>query len=405
MIILPDLQNERTGMKFILRIADILRKIVMAAKAAKFRIKKAAGLLSKPIIQPYYGYGNQEKVFVHGRVVENNVLSKPLDKYRAWDNIIALYKRYVSDYIPNVRVSISLNGQRQIVCADKMGYFDATFPINGHMARGGWMKAEMRLLDKVAKNQKKQAVAIGRALISDSNSQFGIISDVDDTILISRATRFIKKFRLLLLKNAHTRLPFEGVAAFYHALQKGGTGAYFNPIFYVSSSSWKLYDLLVNFCKVKGIPRGPFFLRSSRLDQYKFLSSLHRDHKLGQIEKIMSMYPGLKFILIGDSGQKDPEIYTQVVKDFPGRVEAIFIRDVTKKKRDIAIQKIGERLFESEGVELVYTESTSEAAKYALSKGYITRENAKEVIREKIEDSHATDDPGELAQAAELKRA
>lgn len=392
-------------MKFILRIAGILRRIVMTIKVAKYRFKKAAGLLSKPIIQPYYGYGNQHRVFVHGRVVENNVLSKPLDKYRTWDNMIALYKRYVSDYIPNVHVSISLNGQRQIVCSDKLGYFETIFPLNGEALPEGWMKAEIRLLDKVVKRQKKQATAIGRILVSDSNSQFGIISDVDDTILVSRATRFVKKIRLLLLKNAHTRLPFEGVAAFYQALQKGGNGKYFNPIFYVSSSSWKLYDLLVNFCKVKGIPRGPFFLRSSRLDQYKFLGSLHRDHKLRQIEKIMSMYPDLKFILIGDSGQKDPEIYTQAVTDFPGRVEAIFIRDVTKKKRDIAIQKISEQVFESAGVELVYIENSSEAAKYALNKGYITRECAKDVIREKIADQHASDDPDTLVQEEEFRRA
>lgn len=386
-------------MSVLLWIADILRRIVLRLKALKFQIKKATGLLGKPIIQPYYGYGTRHKVFVHGRVVENNVLAKPLDKYKIWDNMIALYKRYVSDYIPNARVSISLNGQRQLVCSDSSGYFDATFPLNSEMeANEFWVKAEFRLLDKILKRQKKEVSATARALISDSNSQYGIISDVDDTILVSRATKFIRKVRLLLLKNAHTRLPFEGVAAFYHALQKGSNGEHFNPIFYVSSSSWKLYDLLVDFCRVKGIPRGPFFLRTSRLDQYKFLSSLHRDHKLRQIEKIMSMYPDLKFILIGDSGQKDPEIYTQVAKDFPRRVEVIFIRDVTKKKRDIEIKRISEETLEASGVELVYIESSSEAAKYALSKGYITRECVKDIIREKVEDEHSSDDPDQLMQ-------
>src|SRR5690606_10303721 len=135
---------------------------------------------------------------------------------------------------------------------------------------------------------------------------------------------------------------------------KGKTGKYFNPIFYVSSSSWKLYDLLVDFCDVKNIPKGPFFLRSSRLDQYKFISSIHTDHKLTQIEKILSVYKSLKFILIGDSGQKDPEIYAQVVKDYPGRIEAIFIRDVSKKGRDERVNQLAERVAKEHQVDMIY---------------------------------------------------
>jgi phosphatidate phosphatase APP1 len=380
-------------------IAGILRRIAVFVALIKFKIKKSMGLLGKPVIQPYYGYGNKNEVFVHGRVIENNILSKPIHKYRIWDNIIAMYKRYVSDSIPNVNVQISFNGQTQQVCSNSLGYFDTTFYLEKPIDHD-WLKVGFKLLDHIQDNQEN-VTASGHVMVSERNSQFGIISDVDDTILISKATKFIKKLRLLLLKNAHTRLPFEGVAALYHALQKGKTGNYFNPIFYVSSSSWKLYDLLIEFCEVRGIPKGPFFLRTSRLDQFKFISSIHLDHKLQQIERIMAMYPDLKFILIGDSGQKDPEIYLQVAKDFPGRVEAVFIRDISKDKRAQEIHKIGEKLFKDAGVDLYYIETTTQAAKHALRNEYISRKYVKDIIREKIEDEHSSDDPDLLMKEEE----
>ena len=67
--------------------------------------------------------------------------------------------------------------------------------------------------------------------------------------------------KLTLLHNAHTRLPFEGVAGFYQALQRGRDGEAYNPVFYVSNSPWNLYDLLEDFLDVHGIPRGPLLLR------------------------------------------------------------------------------------------------------------------------------------------------
>jgi phosphatidate phosphatase APP1 len=384
---------------YLLWIAGILRRIAVFIALVKFRFKKITGLLGKPVIQPYYGYGNRQEVFVHGRVIENNILSKPIHKYRMWDNVIAMYKRYVSDSIPNTNIGISFNGQKKQVCSNSAGYFDATFQLEKPLDKD-WLKVDFKLLDRILDDQNN-VTASGHVMVSERNSQFGIISDVDDTILISKATKFIKKLRLLLLKNAHTRLPFEGVAAFYHALQKGKTGKYFNPIFYVSSSSWKLYDLLIEFCDVRGIPKGPFFLRTSRLEQFKFISSIHLDHKLQQIEKIMSMYPDVKFILIGDSGQKDPEIYLQVAKDFPGRVEAVFIRDISKDKRSQEIHKIGEKLFKDAGVELFYIETITQAAKHALSKGYISKDFIRDIIREKIEDEHGSDDPDLLMREEE----
>src|SRR5690606_26771482 len=193
---------------------------------------------------------------------------------------------------------------------------------------------DLELMEEVVPDQKDIS-ARGQVMLLTSDSQFGIISDVDDTILVSKATNLLKKLRLMLFKNAHSRLPFEGVAAFYRALQKGVTGNFYNPIFYVSSSEWNLYDLLVDFCLVRGIPKGPFLLQTLEEDWYKFWKSgggTH-GHKVDKIRHILTTYHDLRFILIGDSGQKDAEIYSKIVHEYPERILAIYIRDVSKKKR------------------------------------------------------------------------
>src|SRR5690606_25786914 len=109
-------------------------------------------------------------------------------------------------------------------------------------------------------------------------SQLGIISDIDDTILISHSTSLIKKLRLMLLKNASTRLPFEGVAAFYRALHRGINSNCLNPLFYVSSSEWNLYDLLIDFCNHQHIPKGTFMLHDLKVGILKLFKSGRGKH-------------------------------------------------------------------------------------------------------------------------------
>jgi phosphatidate phosphatase APP1 len=198
-------------------------------------------------------------------------------------------------------------------------------------------------------------------------AQFGIISDLDDTVLRSSVTDLLRMVHIVLLSNAHTRLPFEGVSDFYRALQLGSSGTGFNPIFYVSSSPWNLYDMLEDFLDVHGVPAGPLFLK----DWSPTTLRDHDRHKIGVIRTLLTTYPDLPFVLIGDSGERDPEIYRQVVREYPGRVRAIYIRDVTTRERDDAVHAIGDELKDI-GVEMLLTSDTVEAAEDAAEKGLIS---------------------------------
>jgi len=216
---------------------------------------------------------------------------------------------------------------------------------------------------------------------------FGVVSDMDDTVLQSEVTSFLRAARMVLLENALTRLPFPGVAAFYRALDRGATGAEANPIFYVSSSPWNLYDVIDGFLEAQRIPTGPLLLRDWDLGK---LNERHTRHKGVVIREIFDTYPELPFLLVGDSGQEDPEIYTELVRERPGRVKAVYIRNVsTNPERSQRIQALAREVAEA-GSTLVLADDTLAVARHAAMHGWIASEALDEIGGEKRDDEGAT---------------
>lgn len=365
------------------KVLRFLSKSANWAQNQRFYLKKRLNLLRPPLILAFRGFGNLKEMHIRGRVIEDKGLSQPEQSDSIWSNMKAMYKRYTSYEIPYCTLKVRFDDQEQTVRADEEGYFQADFTWDGLPEhQNEWFRVNISIDDN---DYKKfgEIKAIGEAMVPLKGSQYGVISDVDDTILVSRATTIYRKLRLMLLKNAHTRLPFEGVSAFYRALQQGDCQTCFNPIIFVSSSSWKLYDLLVDFCKVKDIPKAPFMLRQSRLDEFKFISDIHKNHKMIQIKRIMDTFHDLQFVLIGDSGQKDAEIYKCVVEDYPGRVKQIYIRDVVGPARHEYIKSISDELMEKHGIDMCLVKDTVEAATDAAAKGLISADALPEIRGEK----------------------
>ena len=108
----------------------------------------------------------------------------------------------------------------------------------------------------------------------------------------------------------------------------------------------------------------------------------HSAHKLTSIRSIMSMYPEQKFILIGDSGQEDPEIYREIVREFPGRIICSYIRNVTPIGPRGGILKTIVEEIASAGSEMVIVEDTNAAARHAAAKGFINPTTLPEIAKE-----------------------
>ncbi|MFD2571343.1 App1 family protein [Spirosoma soli] len=334
----------------------------------------------KPYKIVYYrGFGSPTAVWLKGRVLRQRDLSTPSDNDTFWQNILATYQRFESDEVSGVTVRVEAFGKSYTTVTDEEGYFEITInPPNDLPPGRAWFPVRYSLDGVVQPNTQEPIVKDGYLMVSPPYSQFGVISDIDDTVLVTGATSLLQTARLTFLGNAYTRLPFAGVAAFYRALQSGPVTTLFNPIYFVSSSPWNLYDLLIDFFRIQGIPKGPILLRDLGLNPELLSSSSHHTHKLAMIRKVLDVNPQLPFVLIGDSGQQDPEIYTQVVRDNPGRILAIYIRDVTPETRDESVRELI-RTAQAANVPMLLVADTVAAAEHAAALGLIDPDTIPEI--------------------------
>lgn len=333
---------------------------------------------------PYRTYGTCSNIYIKGRVLEDKKIAKAADQDTIWNNIVNMYKRFESDELPGARLQISVSEEKHEVITDKEGYFVLKINPETPITRPElWHQIPIQLVH--ANIPFEQGLTVNaEVMIPPADAEYGIISDIDDTIVRTNATSLLAMGRITFLNNAKTRLPFAGVAEFYKALQLGRNGKRNNPLFYVSSSPWNLYDLLVDFLDLNKIPVGPLLLRDFGLEPNK-QDSDHMRHKLKEIEQILNAYPELNFVLVGDSGQEDPVIYREVVKHFPGRILAIYIRDVMLPARKKIAIEVSDSL-KHDKVEMLIVENTVSAAEHAAATGLIYSEAIPKIEADKKED-------------------
>jgi phosphatidate phosphatase APP1 len=151
-----------------------------------------------------------------------------------------------------------------------------------------------------------------------------VVSDIDDTIKVTEvldkkallANTFLEEFRAI-----------DGMAPLYAAWKKDGADFH-----YLSASPWQLVSELDAFLDRSGFPRGPLHLRKARTNSLKtpvMLLAGSRDHKIGELTRLLGRFPQRTFLLVGDSGEQDPEIYGEIHRSHPDRIERIIIRRVT----------------------------------------------------------------------------
>ena len=338
--------------------------------AMKNRLIDRMGWRDALQIVAYRGYGTAQTVTVRGRVLEDPGLSPAADNDSVWANLANMARRFASDEVPNAQVQVTCMGHSVVAISDAEGYFSATlFPTtdgDNTLRDPTRYTVNLDLLHPLSKNGAP-IHAQAEVLIPGPGASFGVISDVDDTVLITGATDAVGMARTVFTGNALSRMAFGGVAELYRALGDGPAGDQGNPIFYVSSSPWNLYDLLDDFLAINHLPAGAILLRDWGLSSGELLPTDHRQHKIATIGAILDTYPELPFILLGDSGQQDPEIYAQIAAEQPGRILGILIRDVGPgAERAAQIRELAQT-----SVPMRLVADSAEAARHAVAAGWI----------------------------------
>ena len=316
-------------------------------------------------------YGTSNHFYMRGRALEDETID--LEQKGLFRLFINSWRRFESDEIKYTKLKITLpNGTILNTVTDDHGYFKVDEYVDGLDALSndeGWLNFEIAYNDVNIKRSIQNSNRFpGELLIPSSQAQFGVISDIDDTIIHTGVVSTLKWKVLLnsIFKSAASRIPLEGAAAFYQKLHRGKSGDNANPIFYVSHSPWNLYRYLEFFLKQNSFPKGPILLRSFK-DIFMNKSG-NRPQKHIEIVNILKTYPKLKFILIGDSGEHDPDIYMEIAETYPGRVIAIYLRSVKHKKKMLRVSGLYKN-YKTTPVLLV--ENSEQAITHAKKQGFI----------------------------------
>ncbi len=317
-------------------------------------------------IIPYTGFANADHLRLSGRIL---IYRKPpsSDPESTWGALRHAYRRFETDEVPGVKITARI-GDAEAASAethsDAEGYFHFELPTppSARTPLESMIKVHLDLPEHTGEFASTEA----QVVIPASDARFGVISDIDDTVLVTNATSIIRMMQLTLLGSSRSRMAFPGVAAFYSALHDRR-----NPFFYVSSSPWNLHEFLEDFMHLNSLVKGPMLLRDFGLDTEHFIAGSHHDHKLSAAKRVLDHYPELPFILIGDSGQDDPEIYSELIDAYPGRIHAVYIRDVSERVRDQQVQALIAKA-DARGVEMLLVPDSHEAAVHAVSKGFMS---------------------------------
>ncbi len=315
-------------------------------------------------IECYRGYSNGHRIVLSGRVLKYKPLSASSEQSK-WRNFIDTYRRFGTDEVPGAVLQARIGDNTFRVTTDEEGYFlidaplAAPLPAQPHEL---WLTGNIELL-QTPWGQMAGDASPFELMLPASGALVGVISDIDDTILHTHVTSLlkIKTLYYTIFHNAFTRKAFQEVEYFFQALHHGITGRSHNPFFYVSNSPWNLYDLLIDFLTVNELPKGPVLLRDIGLPNEPRPKGY--EHKYATIARILDMYPALPFLLIGDSGERDADIYLEIARQYPQRIHCIYIHDVRHRKR---ARRIAALIRETTHVPIMlfkhYREVTADAA-------------------------------------------
>lgn len=274
-----------------------------------------------PMIIPFIGHGTTRRIRVGGRVVRGRpevaapavgVPTAPLPSRRSRRAVLrSTLARFLTVEVPRTTVTVDAPGGPATARTDDDGYLDAVLDVPP--LDPGWHDVGLALADGTS--------ARAQVLVVHPEARIGLVSDVDDTIVETGLSRGWEFLKATLMTEVGDRTPLPGAAALYRALVGSE-----RPVFYLSTSPWNLHEILLEFIALRRFPLGPMLLTDWGPSRSGLFRIGAQEHKLGVVRRLLDEHPRLGLILVGDSGQADPEIYATLAREHPDRIVAVYIR-------------------------------------------------------------------------------
>ncbi|MFD7021554.1 App1 family protein [Promicromonospora sukumoe] len=279
----------------------------------------------RPRLEAYAGYGTPDRVRVLARVVlsPQRPGAPNRDALRAGRRG---FRHFLTVPAPERRVRIEVGGRTTTVTSDRAGYVDVELA-TGEALTDGWHTALVTCLDGPDLGEAEAPVRV-----LDESTRFGVVSDIDDTTMVTAVPRPLLAAWNTFVRHSSARRAVPGMPELYRNIQRAHPDAAF---FYLSTGAWNTAGTLRAFLSRHSYPPGPLLLT----DWGPTLTGWFRSgqaHKRASLDLLMSWFPHVRWVLIGDDGQHDVEIYQDYARRRPDRVRVVAIRQLTGGQQVLA---------------------------------------------------------------------
>lgn len=281
-------------------------------------------------IIPYSSYGATDWARVLCRVV----LTRGTESSKKRAETVRGWRSFFSIPVNDEIVTVTIGGTEMQLSPSRGGVIDEHVVVN---LTPGWQTAT---LDSAGADATTTNI-----FVVDPKAEFGVISDVDDTVMVTALPRPLLAAWNTFVLDEHARRPVAGMAVLYDRLARANPIA---PVIYLSTGAWNVAPTLTRFLKRNLYPRGAMLLTDWGPTHDRWFRS-GADHKRDSLRRLATEFPTIKWLLIGDDGQHDEEIYGEFASSNPDNVAAVAIRQLSTGEAVLAggRSKIAERERES----------------------------------------------------------
>lgn len=297
--------------KFLVRTAY---RLETGLRGAASRIALRAGWTAA--VLPYRGYGTQGRARVLGRILLAPTATDPAARrgVPGWQRLLTLER-------PGVDVVVELGGSRRTARSDDGGIVDATLDVQLPAGRA------------TATLTVGERYGTATVYVVPDDARLGVVCDIDDTAWVTNLHHPLRAVWRTMARSSDGRRPVPGMAGLLRALRKRYPDA---PVVYLSNGPWNLAGPVTRFLEGKGFPAGPLLMTDWGITPRAWFRD-GKVHKRSSLERLAEDFPRVTWVLIGDDGEHDPDLYGEFAARHPGRVAAIALRQVVPRPRARAV--------------------------------------------------------------------
>lgn len=232
------------------------------------------------------------------------------------------WRRFVSASAAGVAVTIEVAGRSHTVTSGPDGYVDVRLDAD---LEPGWTTVALRVADADAVHAPVRVVGPATTL--------GLLSDLDDTVIVTMLPRPLLAFRNAFLVREDERRVVPGMAELYAEVLAGSADVF---VVYLSTGAWNTARPMTSFLDRHGYPAGPLLMTDWGPTSDGWFRS-GQAHKRSTLRRLFEELPQLRWLLVGDDGQHDPTLYAEAVADHPDRVVGVAIRELSLTEQLAAV--------------------------------------------------------------------